>query len=235
MKALLVLLGGLKFGKVLLTGGTMALSIVAYAWVFGWWYAVGFVLLIFVHEMGHYVAARRRGLDVGAPTFIPFVGAWIAMKELPHDAEVEAYVGLAGPLVGTLGALACFYLAREFSSPLLLALAYAGFFLNLLNLIPLSPFDGGRVTAVISPKLWLVGAPILVGLFLLHPSPLLMIMALLALPQVMKAWRGPQTDAEREYYAVGFETRTNYAVFYVGLVIFLAVMCHELHQELPRV
>ena len=62
----------------------------AYALVFGWWYAVGFVLLIFVHEMGHYLAARQRGLDVGAPTFIPFVGAWIELKDMPHDVETEA-------------------------------------------------------------------------------------------------------------------------------------------------
>ena len=212
----------------------MMISVIAYSWLFGWWYSVGFVVLIFVHEMGHYIAARRRGLEVGAPTFIPFVGAWIQMKQMPHDAEVEAYVGLAGPLVGTVGALVCFYLARYFDSSLLLALSYAGFFINLINLIPLSPFDGGRVTAVISPKLWFVGAPILVGIFLWRPSPLLVLMALLALPQVMKAWRGQQTDEERAYYNVSFEARANYAFFYIGLVVFLAVMCHDLHEELPR-
>ena len=118
---------------------------------------------------------------------------------------------------------------------MLLALSYAGFFLNLFNLIPLSPFDGGRVTAVISPKLWLIGAPILVAMFLYRPSPLLIIMAVLAFPQVMKAWRGPQSEEERAYYNVSFEARTNYGFFYIGLVIFLAVMCHDLQQELPKV
>src|SRR5579884_2022289 len=162
MKLLLLLFKGAKLGKILLTSGTMLLSVAAYALIFGWPYAVGFVLLIFVHEMGHYVAARRRGLDVGAPTFIPFVGAWIQLKQLPHDAETEAYIGLAGPLAGTFGALVCYFLARNYDSQLLLALAYAGFFLNLFNLIPLSPFDGGRVTAVISPKLWLAGVPVLI-------------------------------------------------------------------------
>jgi Zn-dependent protease len=185
--------------------------------------------------MGHYIAARQRGLDVGAPTFIPFVGAWIQMKEMPHDAEVEAYVGLAGPLVGTFGALVCFYLARHFDSQLLLALSYAGFFINLINLIPLSPFDGGRVTAVISPKLWFIGAPILVAMFLYHPSPLLMIMALLALPQVMKAWRGPQTDEERAYYNVASRRGRTTASSTSACVLFLAVMCYELQQELPKV
>jgi len=148
---LLGLLAVGKLGKVALTGGTLLLSVIAYAFVFGWWYAVGFVLLIFVHEMGHYIAARQKGLDVGAPTFIPFVGAWIALKQQPHNAEMEAYIGLGGPLLGTLGALACYFAARETDSNLLLSLSYAGFFINLFNLIPLSPFDGGRITAVLSP------------------------------------------------------------------------------------
>ena len=100
LKALLALLAAGKLGKVLLTGGTMIISVFAYALIYGLWYAVGFVLLIFVHEMGHFLAARQRGLEVGAPTFIPFVGAWIEMKKLPHDVETEAWVGLAGPLLG---------------------------------------------------------------------------------------------------------------------------------------
>ena len=235
MKALFLLLKALKFGKVLTTGGTMLLSIAVYAWMFGWWYAVGFVALIFVHEMGHYLAARRRGLDVGAPTFIPFVGAWIQLRDLPHDAETEAYVGMAGPLVGSIGALACFYAARSTGSALLLALAYAGFFLNLFNLIPLSPFDGGRISAAISPRLWLLGAPILVALFFYRPSPLLILMAVLALPNVMQALRGPQTQQERAYYSVPAETRLSYAAVYLGLAAFLAIMCEQLQSELPHV
>ncbi len=234
LKLLALLFGGLKFGKLLTTGGTMLLSIGVYAWMFGWPYAVGFVVLLLIHEMGHYLAAKRRGLDVGAPTFIPFVGAWIELKSLPHDAETEAYIGMAGPLVGTLGALACFYLARLEDSTLLLALAYSGFFLNLFNLIPLSPFDGGRITAAISPKLWLLGVPILIGVFLYRPSPLLFLMAILAAPNVMKAFRGPASDEERAYYIVSEETRFTYAATYLGLAIFLALMCNTLHEELPR-
>lgn len=234
MKLLLLLFGGLKFGKLLTTVGTMLLSIAVYAWIFGIWYAVGFVALIFVHEMGHYIAARRRGLNVGAPTFIPFVGAWIELRDLPHDAETEAYVGLAGPLLGSIGALVCFYLARSTGSPLLLALAYSGFFLNLFNLIPLSPFDGGRVTAAISPKLWFVGVPLLLGLFIYSPSPLLILMALLAAPNVMKAWRGMRSPQEQAYYMVRPETRLSYAAAYLGLAAFLAIMCEQLHSELPH-
>jgi Zn-dependent protease len=233
MKLLLLLVKGLKLGKVMTSGGSMALSVIVYAWVFGLWYAVGFVALIFVHEMGHYLAARQRGLDVGLPTFIPFVGAWIQLKELPHDVETEAYVGLAGPLVGSLGALAMLYAARATGSTLLLALAYSGFFLNLFNLIPLSPFDGGRVTAAISPKIWLLGVPVLVGLFFYRPSPLLILMAVLALPHVMKAWRGTETEADKAYYAIPTQTRVGYAACYIALAAFLAIMCAELHGELP--
>ena len=104
LKLLGMLFAAGKLGKLLTTGGTMIVSVLAYALVWGLPYAFGLVLLIFVHEMGHYLAARQRGLEVGAPTFIPFVGAWVAMKDMPRDVETEAYVGLAGPLVGTLGA-----------------------------------------------------------------------------------------------------------------------------------
>lgn len=232
-KLLLVLLSAGKLGKLLTTGGTMLLSVVAYAFVYGWRYAAGFVGLIFVHEMGHYLAARQRGLDVGAPTFIPFVGAWIELKDQPHDVETEAWVGFAGPLLGSLAALACYFAARETGSKLLLALAYAGFFLNLFNLIPLSPFDGGRITAVLSPRVWLLGVPVLAALFLWRPSPLLILVAVLAAPQVLKAWRyDPQAPENREYYAVTTETRMTYALYYLGLLGFLAVMAHDTHEML---
>jgi Zn-dependent protease len=234
MKLLLLLFSALKFGKLLPAVLTMAISVGVYAMMFGWWYAVGFVALIFIHEMGHYIAARRRGLNVGLPTFIPFVGAWVELKDLPHDAETEAYVGIAGPLLGTVAALGCFYLARNTGSAMLLALAYAGFFINLFNLIPLAPFDGGRVTAAISPRLWLIGAPLLVALFFYSPSPLLILMAVLALPNVMKAWRGLKQPEEQAYYAVSIETRVSYAAVYLGLAAFLAIMCEQLHAELPR-
>src|SRR5262247_2198418 len=211
IKTLLLLLSAAKLGKVLILSGTMLLSVFAYAWLFGWWYAVGFVALIFVHEMGHYVAARQRGLDVGAPTFIPFVGAWIELKDLPHDVETEAWVGLAGPLLGSIGALACYYAFRATDVPLLLALAYAGFFLNLFNLIPVSPFDGGRITAIISPRVWLLGAPLLVGLFFWKPSPLLILMVVLAAPHVWQAFRfDPAAPENQAYYSVEPAKRLEY-------------------------
>ena len=230
MKTLLLLLGGAKFGKVLLTSGTMLLSVFTYGLLWGWPYAVGFVLLIFLHEMGHYVAARQRGLAVGAPTFIPFVGAWIQLKDLPHNAETEAYVGLAGPVAGTAAALACFEAGRYTGSQLLIALSYAGFMLNLFNLLPLSPLDGGRVTAVISPKLWLVGAPLLVALFFWQPSPMYLLIAVLAFPKFWQALTG--RGLETAYYDTPAATRFNYGLAYVGLVAYLGAMTWSLHEQL---
>jgi Zn-dependent protease len=176
-----------KLGKLFVTGGSMIVSMFVYSLTFGWQYAVGFVLLIFFHEMGHYLAARQRGLDVGAPMFIPFVGAWIQLKDMPRDVHTEAYVGLAGPLVGTLAAIGCYWIARDSDSQLMLALAYSGFMLNLFNLIPISPLDGGRITAIISPRVWLFGVPLLIALFLYNPSPMLILIAILAYPQLKAA------------------------------------------------
>src|SRR5437588_5159597 len=121
MKAIfLILFSGLKWGKLATSGGSMLLSLVVYATIWGWRYAAGFIALLFVHEMGHYVAARQRGLDVGAPTFIPFVGAWIALKETPHDVETEAYVAMGGPLVGTVAAVLCYLIGRNTDNSVLI-------------------------------------------------------------------------------------------------------------------
>jgi Zn-dependent protease len=230
IKILLLVLSGAKFGKLLSTGGTMLISLVVYAFVFGWRYAAGFITLLFVHEMGHFIAARQRGLAVGLPTFIPFVGAWVQLKDLPHDAETEAFVGLGGPLLGTVGAIAAYFLARSYGSSWLLAVAYSGFFLNLFNLIPISPFDGGRITAVLSPRIWLLGVPILGGLFLWRPSPMLILMALIAAPQ---AWRALTYKADspeaQTYYRVSTKAKIEYGLIYLGLAAFLAVMTHDVH------
>ncbi|MEK6419017.1 MAG: site-2 protease family protein [Burkholderia gladioli] len=235
-KLLLLLFGGLKLGKVLVTAGSMLLSIAVYAMFYGWRFAAGFVALLLVHEGGHYLAARKRGLDVSLPTFVPFVGAWIELKALPHDAETEAYVGLAGPLMGTVGALACYVLARRVDSNLLLALSYAGFFLNLFNLIPLSPFDGGRITAVLSPRIWFVGVPVLIGLFLYHPSPMLIVMAVLALPQLKRAWHYDAHAPENiRYYGMADSVKWSYAAGYLGLLTFLGLMTFGVHEMLIEV
>ncbi|HLO96190.1 MAG TPA: site-2 protease family protein [Burkholderiaceae bacterium] len=235
IKLLLLLFSGLKLGKLLLSGGSMLLALGVYALLYGWRYAAGFIALLFVHEMGHYLAARHKGLNVGLPTFIPFVGAWIDLKDQPHDAQTEAFVGLGGPLLGTVGATACYLLARSWGADWLLAVAYSGFFLNLFNLIPVSPFDGGRITAVLSPRIWLLGVPVLVGLFLWRPSPMLILMAVLAWPQLWKAWKYRSDSAEGQtYYAVPAAVKWEYGTYYLVLAAFLAIMSHDVHEMLQR-
>jgi Zn-dependent protease len=232
-KLLLLLLSGAKLGKLLTTGGSMLISVLVYSWIFGWRYALGFVLLLFIHEMGHYLAARYKGLDVGAPTFIPFVGAWIALKDKPHDAQTEAFIGLGGPLLGSIAALLVYFWARSEGSNLLLAIAYSGFFLNLFNLIPLSPFDGGRITAVLSPRIWLLGVPVLAAMFWFRPSPMLILIAVLAAPQVIQAWKYRSDSEEaKTYYAVSNAIKWEYGIYYIGLLIFLATMSHDVHEML---
>lgn len=233
LKTLLLLLNFAKLGPILKTGGTMIISVFAYALLFGWRYAVGFVLLIFVHELGHYVSARRAGLKVGAPTFIPFVGAWIELKDQPMDARVEAKIALAGPVAGTFGALLCYYVARDSGSMLLLALAYSGFMLNLWNLLPINPLDGGRIVAILSPKIWLLGAPILAGLMFLRPSPMLFLVLILALPSIWSVWRGTwQQGLPANYYEQPLSVKLEYGGAYLGLAIFLAVMSSAVHEQL---
>ncbi|MDD2839291.1 MAG: site-2 protease family protein [Sulfuricurvum sp.] len=235
MKTLLALLAAGKLGKVFITGGSMLVSIVAYSFIFGWWYAIGFVLLIFIHEMGHYMAARQRGVNVGVPTFIPFIGAWIALKEQPVDVENEAYIGFAGPFVGTFAALIVYYLSRVYDSNLLLALAYSGFFINLFNLIPISPLDGGRISAVLTPRIWFLGVPLLIGFFFFFPSPMLIVLAILAFPQLKLAWNyDPEDEKNKRYYTISDENRLMYSLYYMALVIFLAAMTYNIHQILGK-
>ena len=135
---LLKIAGSLKFlGIFVAVGG--------YALIWGWRFGVGFVLLILVHELGHYVEARRQGLSPQLPVFIPFLGAYVALRGQPFDPWRNALVSVAGPVAGGIGALACLVYGNAVGSDLLLALAYAGFFLNLVNLIPIGILDGGHI------------------------------------------------------------------------------------------
>ncbi len=135
---LLKIAGSLKFlGIFVAVGG--------YALIWGWRFAIGFVLLILVHELGHYVEARRQGLNPQLPVFIPFLGAYVALRGQPFDPWRNALVSVAGPVAGGIGALACLVYGNAVDSDLLRALAYSGFFLNLVNLVPISILDGGHL------------------------------------------------------------------------------------------
>src|SRR5437879_13320669 len=213
-KALLIPV--LKFFPVLLkTGGTMFLTIWLYAQAWGWWYALGFVLMIFVHECGHLIAAKRIGLKVGAPVFIPFMGAFIALKEAQTNAWIEAQVGIGGPLLGSAGAAVCLALAPLTGNPLFQALAYSGFFLNLFNLAPIGFLDGGRIVTALSPWLWLVGALVIGALTILHPNFILVLILIFSAPRIFFLFRR-KSDEERRYFEVTPAQRWTMAVMYFG-------------------
>lgn len=236
MKILLLALAGLKFGKLATTGGTMLLSLGVYAMLWGWPFAAGFIALLFAHEMGHFIAARQRGLNVGVPTFIPFVGAWIELKDQPMDAETEAYVASAGPLFGTVAATLVYLWGREAESGLLLAIAYSGFFLNFFNLIPLSPLDGGRMTAILSPRVWFLGVPIMLALMLYRPSPLLILICVAAIPALKQAWHFDKNSEEnRAYYSAPLAMKVEYGAFYLALAGYLALMTEGTHAMIGTV
>ena len=232
-RILLLLFAGLKFSKLFLTLGSMLIAVGAYAIVFGWRYAVGIVAMLFIHEMGHYAAARQRGLKVRLPMFIPFLFAWTTLEDIPHDAETEAYIGLGGPMLGTVGAIACYFLARNDDVQWLLAVAYTGFFLNLINLIPLPPLDGGRITAVLSPRIWLLGVPIIGALLWYKFNVILLLVAILAAPHVLTALNFNKNSPEaQQYYAVSPRVRWEYGLIYIVLLAFLAMMTHDVDQQL---
>jgi Zn-dependent protease len=133
----------LKFGAFTIKFLGIFISVGGYALIWGWQFAVGFVLLILVHELGHYVVAKRQGLSPSLPVFIPFLGAYVALKDAPFDPWRNLFVSAAGPIAGGLGALGVWFAGEALDSRFLIALAYSGFMLNLLNLIPVRPFDGG--------------------------------------------------------------------------------------------
>lgn len=214
-KFLVPLLKFAKLGTLL----SMVVSVWAYALLWGLPFAAGFVLLIFVHEMGHALVMQRLGIHAGAPVFIPFVGAVIAMKSLPKDAWVEALVGIGGPVLGSAGAAACLLIAWASGEPFWYGLAYTGFLINLFNLLPVSPLDGGRIVGVISRWLWAVGYAAGIGVFLLTRSPILFLVLLLGLFTLGSTLRGPTKD----YFNAPASRRIAMGIAYFSLIALLAL------------
>jgi Zn-dependent protease len=174
-----------KFGIILLKLksvvflGSAAVSIAAYAQLWGWKYAVGFVALIFIHEMGHVVALRLRGIH-SAVTFLPFLGAFTAWEPRARSPYQEAETALAGPLAGAVAALAVGYYGHHTDSGLWLSLAFTGLVLTLFNLAPVRPLDGGRVVYLLNPWIWVVGIVGLLGYDVLRPGLLATVILALA-------------------------------------------------------
>jgi Zn-dependent protease len=207
-----------KFAK-LPTLLTMLVAIWVYATIWGLRFAIGFVLLIFIHELGHVLVLRQQGIAAGAPVFIPFVGAVIAMKGRPRDAYVEAMVGLGGPALGTVGAVACLLVAWWLKEPFWYALASTGFLINLFNMLPISPLDGGRIAGVISQWLWVAGLGLGVILFIHTRSPVLFLILVLGGFTLVKTIKHKDTA----YYEVSVQKRTLMAILYFGLIGVMAI------------
>jgi Zn-dependent protease len=221
-----------KFGAVLLKFKflfSMFVSFGAYLLFGPWWFALGLVGLLFVHEMGHVLEARRQGLPVSVPIFIPFMGAMITMKEMPHNAWREARLAIAGPIVGSLGALVLYAFGVAYDSHNLKALAFLGFFLNLFNLLPVIPLDGGRITAALHPALWFVGFLALIALVIYRPNPILIIILLLAASELWRRWQMRRHPQMQEYYRVEPHRRLIIGLLYFGLAAALVFGMHATH------
>ena len=227
---LLVKFGGLLLKlKVVTTGASMVVSIAAYAWFWGLPFAVGFVLLIFVHELGHVLELRRQGVPASAPLFIPFLGAVIGMKQLPDDAWKEARVALAGPILGSVGAAACWVAGEATGSELLIGLAFVGFFLNLFNLIPIVPLDGGRAVGALHPVFWFVGLVMMLALVVLRPNPILILIVILGGLDLWRRWR--ERGENLRYYDVPARQRIVVGIVYLGLIAVLALAMSATYVE----
>ncbi len=230
-KTILLLLPKLK---IFSTAGTMLVSIAAYALFWGFPFAVGFVVLLLVHELGHVIALRREGIKASAPMFVPFLGALITAKSLGENATAEARVGLAGPILGSIGAAACILIWHVTGNDMWRALAFTGFLLNLLNLVPVSPFDGGRAMAAMAPWMWAVGLAIVLALILTLHNAFLLIFLLLGGMDSWRRWKAlRQGGAEQaDYYRVKPLDRLLVAAVYVSLIALLVAGMNAAH--LPR-
>ena len=227
-----IIVPALKFLPILLkSGGTMLLMIWVYTTLWGWKFAVGFVLLLLVHECGHLIVAKKFGLKVGAPIFIPFMGAFIALKEAPRNAWMEACVGIGGPMLGSLGALACNSLGEIFDVPVFIALAWFGYFLNLFNLTPVGMLDGGRIVTALSRWLWIPGFAVLIWFGWKYPNFIVWLMVFLSLPRVLSLFR-KRTEEETRYYEVTPAQRWTMSILYFGLIASLLFAMHLAQNDL---
>ncbi len=231
LKALLLLLPKLK---LLVSAGTMLVSIAAYSFLFGWPFAAGFVALLLVHELGHVIQLRREGLKASAPMFIPFLGAVISARSLGENALAEARVGLAGPILGSVGAAGAVLIWHLTGNDIWRALAFTGFFLNLFNLLPVVPLDGGRAMAAMAPWMWFLGFAALIPLAFIFPNPIIFLIILIGGYETYKRWklRRSGDPRQREYYRVRPLARALVAVVYLSLIAALVLGMHAMN--LPR-
>src|SRR6266576_5014340 len=220
----------LKYGGLLLlkipalgTVVSVLISFAGYAWIRGPWFAAALIAMIFVHEMGHVLEIRRQGMQATAPIFIPFLGAAIFQREHPTTALKQAEIGIAGPIAGTVGATAAFLLYTSTGNQAFLLAAAIGFFLNLLNMIPVWQLDGAWILAPVSPWFQVVGlGMVAVSVLVFHfASFLLILIAVLGIGTVRAGFR----NAKNPYYtSVPANARLALGAAWLGLVLYLGVM-----------
>ena len=227
-KAIVLLLPKLK---IFTTSATMLVSIAAYALIWPWTFALGFVLLLLLHELGHVIQLRREGVEASAPMFIPFLGAVVAAKSMGDDAAAEARVGLAGPVLGSIATLVPLAVWLITGEPFWQALAYIGFFINLINLLPVLPLDGGRAMAALSPWVWWVGYAALVGLTFAFPNPIMILVLLFGGIESWRRWKRRNSPEGRAYHAIPGRTRALVAFTYLALAALLAFGMTETFLE----
>jgi Zn-dependent protease len=190
---------------------------------------MGFVVITLIHEIGHAVVIRAKGLRTGYMVFIPFIGGAVTLKDQPRSVYDDALIGLAGPVAGTLASLGCLQIYKWTADPLWLLIAFLGFVLNLINLIPLGMLDGGRISAAITKWMWLLGGGAVVYQLVDQPNPLTILIAVLAAFQVYASIIREKTD--KRFYEITAAQRAGIAVLYFALVIFLG---HQTWMALER-
>jgi Zn-dependent protease len=217
--------------KLLAVAGTMVISVIAYATIWGYQFAAGFVILLLVHELGHVIALRREGIQASPPLFIPFLGAVISARSLGDDAVAEARVGLAGPILGTIGSAVCLVIWHLTGHDFWRALAFTGFFLNLFNLLPVVPLDGGRAMAAMAPWMWFAGFLGMVALAILFPNPIILIIVVFAGYETYRRWQMRRSGSQEQlaYYNVRARDRWLVAAVYLGLVGLLVIGMDATH------
>lgn len=208
-------------GKVVLPFLSAIASLAAYAFLFGWQFGLGIVVLLFVHEMGHFVIIRAKGIPASWPVFIPLLGAYVAMRRMPVNVRDEAEIAIAGPFAGAMASALCFWLYQVTGLTVLLPLAYFSFLINLLNLVPVSPLDGGRIVGAISRWIWPIGLVLMGFAFFYTHSILLLVLLWLGFIETVNRFRVMSSD--NLYYRVPLLTRAYVTVFYFGLAAALAI------------
>ena len=218
--------------KVLASAGTFLISLWFYTLLFGFPFALVFILQLLVHELGHVGMMRVYGVPGSLPFFIPGFGALINMKGRPASAVHESYIALAGPLAGGAAATLCFLYGQASGHQFWIAAAYTGFFLNLFNLMPVIPLDGGRVVGAVSPRIWIFGLILfVVAAIAFHLwNPLILVLLFISIPQAIAAWRGRIDPA---YYQVTPLQRMTILVAYFALIVYLMLAMLASHIAVP--